>query len=116
MGLVVHLLTVFVLLLKGADKLTKSHLVSGSSLVLLGLLILVLIVLEKRYHWSHALVRQACLLIEAVALAIMAVVFYQEGKVYLPYVFGACAITYLIVALVAARKNKTSAHSPNQQV
>ncbi|GHA78090.1 hypothetical protein [Pontibacter akesuensis] len=106
----VHLMTVLVLLLKGTDKLTHEYWLSGSILVLLGLLVLALVVLEKRLHLNHHNVRQTCLLIESFALFVMALVFYQEGRQYLQYVFGACALTYLAVAIVEYRKHKATGH------
>ncbi|EJF09708.1 hypothetical protein [Pontibacter sp. BAB1700] len=111
LGLLVHVLTVFVLLLKGADKLSQQHVLSGGFFVGLGILIILLLILEKVYHWSHRSVKIACFLIESAALAVMAIVFYQEGKQYLPYVFGLSATAYLIIALASIfRKGESTQH------
>ncbi|QCR21143.1 hypothetical protein [Pontibacter sp. SGAir0037] len=108
--LFLHLLTALVLLLKGADKISHSHFISGSLLLLLAFMILALVFLEKRLHLSHIRVKQICFLVESLALSIISIVFFQEGRHYLPYVFGACALTYLIVAIVSFAKAKEAAH------
>ncbi|WP_299823907.1 hypothetical protein [uncultured Pontibacter sp.] len=110
LSLFIHLLTAFVLLLKGIDKTTHAHLLSGITLIGLALAILLLLLLEKKVHLNHHTVKQACLLIESTALFIIAFVFYQEGRQYLQYVFGISALAYLAVAFMHYKKDKQSSH------
>lgn len=105
-----HLLTGLVLVLKGADKLTQSHLISGSIMLLLALLIFGLVLFGEKLNFSHSKVKRISWLIESLALFIVALVFYQEGRQYLQYVFGTCAIVYFILAIVHFVKHRNSAH------
>jgi len=105
-----HLMTAFVLLLKGFDKITHHHLISGTTLLVLTVAVLALVFLGERLYLSHSKVKQACLLIESLALSVVALVFFQEGRVYLPYAFGTCALAYLVVAFVHYKKHKGSVH------
>ncbi|WP_439879877.1 hypothetical protein ACSX1A_11945 [Pontibacter sp. MBLB2868] len=108
--LFVHLLTVFVLLLKGIDKTTQHHPVSGIILILLSLIILALVVFERKLGLTHSTVKLTCYFIEALALTIVAVVLHQEGKQYVQYLFGGSAVAYLISAFVYYYKHKQASH------
>ncbi len=105
----IHLLTAFVLLLKGFDKLAHGHYALGAIIFLFGLFVIVITVSHKQLQISHIKTKALVYTIEGIALLLIAYLYFNESKVYLPYFFLLPSIAFFIVAAITFKKNmKTS--------
>lgn len=96
----VHLITAFVLILKGFDKLSHEYYIFGSVILAFGILVLLITFFHKRLNISHNLSKGLVYMIEAIALAMIAYMTFKENKVYLPYFYLFPSIAFFVVAFL----------------
>lgn len=99
-----HILTAFILLLKGYDKLEHHHTTGGYVLIGLGLLILLLTLAGAKAGLSHKGVTLATYSIESAALLVVFFLYLKDGKQLLPYVYLVASIMYLVAFILSVRK------------
>ena len=100
-----HLLIGMTLVLKGLTKLVH-HPIIGSAFLLFGIIILVYFfyLVWKKYPKEnlHLVIH----VFEALACLFTAYIFFQEGAIYLPYVFLLAAIGFIIAIYISWYKNR----------
>ena len=109
LDMIVHILTSFVLLAKGIDKVSHHHELIGITFILFSLLIALLTFLSQRHKVDHQTTKVVSYFCESIAIGLMAYVFYMEQRVYLPYVMGAAAVGFMVGAIVTLSQ-KSSYH------
>jgi hypothetical protein len=105
---IVHLLTVLVLLLKAITKLAHPH---GLWPVILFFLaaagwILAITLLHHKLHRHTRLLTASVLALEAIATALVALLYHLEGKHALPWVTALAAVGFAIALIVHLRQTR----------
>ena len=112
---VVHFLTAFALLMKGIAKLEHPHGVWPVIVFFFAASawIVVITLLHDRLHHHARLLTASVYAIECVATAIVALLYFREGKHALPFVYAAASIGFavaLAVHLTRTRGGGNAAH------
>ena len=98
-----HLIVGFIFILKGVDKI-QHHPLIGLILLIFGIAVIAYFIYistkQAAGEWLSIIVH----LFEAIALMFTAYLYYQEGKTFLPYVFAASAVGFLIATFVSIQK------------
>ena len=76
----VHIITSFVLLLKGLEKIDHHYVLSGTVIMALGVVVLVLALFGKRLGISHFRAKISWCIIEFVALSLTTYVYWHDGR------------------------------------
>lgn len=91
-----HLVSGFVIVLKGYTKIEEQKLELGIVLVLLGLLFASFAVFHEKISWIRK--HEPWLLwLEGAALALVAYSYFSAGKGALPIVYALCSAVYFIM-------------------
>lgn len=90
-----HLIAAAVLLLKGYDKLGHGHLGIGLTLIVSGALVLAFLVYAMRTGRGHHYAKAALFLFEALTMALISRLYFEEGKHYIQYATMAAGAMYL---------------------
>jgi hypothetical protein len=91
-----HLISGFVIVLKGYTKIEEHHAETGVPLILLGLVFASLAVFHDRISWIRK--HEPWLLwLEGFALALVAYSYFSGGKTALPFVYALCSAVYFIM-------------------
>lgn len=100
----IHFITAAVLLLKGFDKISTGSHVSGFVIFSFGIIVLLITVFHKSLKLSHIRAKWVVYLIEAIALLIIAYLYFKEDKVYLPYFYLVPSLVFFVLAGIAIKK------------
>jgi len=91
-----HLISGFVIILKGYSKFEDHHETIGVVLILLGLLFASFAVFHEKIPWIKK--HEPWLLwLEGFALALVSYSYFSAGKFALPICYLLCSLTYFIV-------------------
>lgn len=106
-----HLLTAAVLLTKGIDKLSLGHTGIGLAMLVSGALVLVFLGYTMRTGRGHRYASAAVFLAEALAMALIAYLYIEEGKRYIQYAAMAASVMSLFacVRILTIKKRPESA-------
>jgi len=99
-----HILTAFLLLLKGYSQIRLHLYFPGGILLFLAATVLVLILSWKPLGVKPKQARIACYYIESAALFITSYIFLLEGKDTHPYIFFLAAILYPVLGFISSKK------------
>jgi len=102
--ILLHFITAFILLIKGADELSKRLYFPGFIIIALALLILTITVFWKTFYIRPRQARHICYYLESPALLITAYVLYLENKPFLPDIFLIAAILYPAMGFISSKK------------
>ena len=105
---VVHFLTALTLTLKGIIKMEHPH--GYEAVIALFLLsaiyIVVITVFHDRLHTHTRALTASVYAIESLVSAVLAWVYLQEGKHYIPYLFVLASVLFLVALAVYLRKTR----------
>jgi len=104
-----HILAGFIILIHAYEKY-EHHASSYIYFLILGLVFLFIALIHKKLTRFHHYVDSTFLIIEAIAIGIIAVDFFEEGKKALPLCYVFAAILYVAAACIKYRKNKAMHH------
>ena len=111
-----HILAGIVILLHGY-KAFEDHHPTGWIFVTLGTLFLLIAIFHHRLVHRFPKIDGVVFLIEAVAILATAYDHYHEGKVYLPWVFLAAMVPYLVLGiLILSGKKQLGKHPGTRRV
>ncbi len=105
-GTIAHLLTGFVLVLKGYAKITDHYPVTGSIILVFGLAIFGYVYYEKRQQLHSQHLQMLVHFFEGLALLFTTYVYIDEGKSYIQYVTFAAGIGMFVTVYILYRKQK----------
>lgn len=103
---IAHLLTGFVLVLKGYTKITDHYPFTGSIILGLGLIIFAFVAYERRQKKHNPKLQMIAHFFEGMALLFTTYVYIDEGKNYLPYATAAAAIVLFVTVYILYKKQK----------
>lgn len=108
-----HLIAAAVLLLKGYDKLGHGHLGIGLTLLVSGALVLAFLVYTMRTGRGHRFASAAVFAFEALAMTLIAYLYFGEGKRYVQYATLAAAAMCLVASVrMLTRRNHSEGSAP----
>jgi len=104
----VHFLTALTLTLKGVSKMEHPHGYEAVIALFLAsaIYIVVITILHDRLHAHARTLTLSVYAIESLVSAVMAWVYFHEGKHALPYAFILAALLFAIALLVQARRSR----------
>jgi hypothetical protein len=100
-----HLLTGFILTLKGVEKF-EHHQAIGLIILASGIIVLLYILYDVIKKGTGSTMQILMCAFEGMAWLFTTYVFFEEGKVYLPYVTLVASIGYFVSVVVLWRKNR----------
>lgn len=104
-----HLLTGFVIVMKGVSKIEHHQNGVGAVLILIGIIFGLFTVFHEKIPFIKR--HEAVLLwIESFVLALVAYSYYSEGKTGLPIAYALCAVAYVIVGFFRYHRPKHAQH------
>ncbi len=93
-----HLVSGFVIILKGYSKIEELHPEIGGVLIVLGILFISFGLFHEKISWIKR--HEAWLLwLEAAAIALVAYSYFSAGKVGLPITYTVAAAVYFVVGI-----------------
>jgi predicted Na+-dependent transporter len=93
-----HLVSGFVIFLKGYSKVEEAHLPIGLALILLGVLFASFGFFHEKISWIKR--HEAWLMwLESLAIALVAYSYFSAGKVGLPITYAIASLVYLVVGI-----------------
>ncbi len=104
-----HFIVGFFLTLKGVDKVLH-HPVIGGLILAFGIILLFYFVYDLRGKRESSFLAILAHFFEAVALFLITVLYFKDGKTYLPYFTLIASIAFFISAIVLWRKSRRSVH------
>ncbi|RDI09743.1 hypothetical protein [Flavobacterium sp. AG291] len=104
--IVLHFVTVFILIIKGVDEMSRRLYFPGCIILGLAITILIITIFWKTLYISPKNARQICYYLEAPALLITSYVLYLEDKPFLPHLFLTAALLYPMVGFLSSKKPK----------
>ena len=114
-GTIAHLLTGFVLVLKGYAKITDHYPATGSIILLFGLAIFGYVYYEKRQRVHSPYLQMLVHFFEGLALLFTTYVYIDEGKTYIQYATLAAGIGMFVTVYILYKKQKKySLHSKSK--
>lgn len=110
-----HLLTGFVVVLKGIDKAEHfhDHPVIAVLLIALGIIILVSTFFHHEIEKYARVFKSYLCILEGIALFIVSYYYFSEGKKALPTVYLLCSIAYFVAAYIIYQKKVRSLQRPH---
>lgn len=102
--ILLHFLTAFILLLKGADEVSKRLYFPGFIIIAIALIILSITIFWKTFYIRPKQARLTCYYLESPALLITAYVLYLENKPFLPDIFLIAALLYPAMGFISSKK------------
>lgn len=91
-----HLISGFVIILKGYSKFEDHHQAAGAVLIALGLLFASFAIFHEKITWIKK--HEPWLLwLEGIALLIVSYSYFSDGKMALPLCYFLCSVAYFIV-------------------
>ncbi|ALM48507.1 hypothetical protein AMR72_06080 [Flavobacterium psychrophilum] len=102
--ILLHFITAFILLIKGADELGRRLYFPGFIIIGLALLILAITIFWKTLYIRPKQARQVCYYLEAPALLVTAYVLHLENKPFLPSIFLIAALLYPAMGFISSKK------------
>jgi hypothetical protein len=102
-----HLLTGFILTLKGIEKFAHHQLI-GLIIMASGIIVLLFFLYDVVKKGMGTVLKILVIGFEGVAWLFTTYVFFEEGKVYLPYVTLVASIGYFVsVVVIILRRNRS---------
>ncbi len=101
-----HIITIFILLIKTADLLKKGLFFPGSIILVIAFTALAILCFRRSFSIRARHAGIICLYLEAPALLVIAYTLHLEGKELLPYLFFLAGIIYPASGFIASKKFK----------
>ena len=101
-----HFLTELLLLIKGADEVSRGLYFPGLIITALALTVLVISLFYRRLKIRPKQARTICWYIEAPALLVTAYMLYLEKREFAPHIFLLAAIMYPAMGFISSKKFK----------
>ena len=95
-----HLCVALILIPKGIDKIEHHHSIIGWTILLMGITILGYFIFQKISKTKNHFITIVVHLFESIALFLTSYVYFQESRIYLPYIILIAAIGYLFATIM----------------
>ena len=95
-----HLCVSLILIPKGIDKIQHHHDSIGWIILLMGIAILSYFIFQKISKTKNHFITIVVHLFESIALFLTSYVYFQESRIYLPYIILIAAIGYLFATIM----------------